>query len=49
MSKESTTVSAGIGMGCALAMILSYDINGSIGWAIVHGVCSWLYVVYRLL
>jgi len=48
MSKKSTASSTGIGMGCALAMILSYDINGSIGWAILHGICSWIYVIYRL-
>ena len=48
MSKESTASSAGISMGCALAMILSYDLNGSIGWAILHGCCSWIYVIVRL-
>ena len=48
MSKESTITSKGIGMGCALAMILSYDLNGSIGWAILHGILSWIYVIVRL-
>lgn len=32
--------------GAAMAMILSYSINKSILWAIVHGMCSWLYVIY---
>ena len=36
----------GISMGCALSMILSWSANHSILWAIVHGVCSWFYVIY---
>ena len=38
--------SVGISMGCALAMILSWSINHSIIWAILHGCLSWLYVIY---
>jgi hypothetical protein len=40
------TVSQGLSMGSALAMILSWQHNASIFWAIVHGVCSWFYVVW---
>ena len=36
----------GLTMGSALAMILSFDRNGSILWAIVHGLLSWLYVIF---
>ncbi len=36
----------GISMGCALAMILSWSANHSILWAVVHGILSWLYVIY---
>jgi len=32
--------------GSSLAMILSWAHNHSILWAIAHGVCSWLYVIY---
>lgn len=39
-------VSTGISMGTALAMILSWSANHSILWAILHGVCSWFYVIY---
>ena len=46
---KSTATSTGIGMGCALAMILSWAKNASIGWAILHGVCSWFYVLYSWL
>lgn len=43
---KKETAEAGIGMGCALAMILSYAKWHSIIWAILHGVCSWFYVLY---
>lgn len=32
--------------GCALAMILSYTLNHSILWAILHGIFGWFYVIY---
>ena len=37
---------AGIGLGSAIAVAISWSINKSIVWAIVHGVLSWLYVIY---
>ena len=33
--------------GSALAMILSYERSASILWAILHGVLSWFYVLFR--
>jgi hypothetical protein len=36
----------GISFGSALAMILSWSINRSILWALLHGILSWLYVIY---
>jgi hypothetical protein len=36
MSTESTA-----------AMILSFQLNHSVAWAVLHGVCSWIYVIYR--
>jgi hypothetical protein len=47
MSAQANATTAGISMGSALAMILSFSINHSILWAIVHGICSWFYVIYR--
>lgn len=47
--KRSATLEmtrSGISMGSALAMILSYNANQSILWAILHGIFSWLYVIY---
>jgi len=33
--------------GSALAMILSFDRSASILWAILHGIFSWFYILYR--
>jgi len=35
--------------GSALAMILSYTQNSSILWAILHGIISWFYIIYRII
>lgn len=34
------------GFGAALAIAISWSENHSIGWAIIHGMCSWFYVAY---
>jgi len=39
----------GIGFGTALAIAISYTHNQSIPWAILHGLLSWLYVIYAAL
>jgi hypothetical protein len=36
----------GVSFGSALAMAISYNTNHSILWAILHGIFSWIYVVY---
>lgn len=36
----------GWGVGAALAAVLSYHVNHSVGWAIVHMILDWLYVLY---
>lgn len=40
---------AGIGFGAALAMIISYTHWQSIGWAILHGLMGWGYVIYYII
>jgi hypothetical protein len=40
-------VSGGIGIGTVIAIILSWTVNKSILWAIVHGCLSWFYVIYH--
>jgi len=49
MADKNSTTTAGIGFGCALAITISWSINHSVVWAILHGICSWLYVIYYLL
>ena len=43
------TVETGISFGSALAMIISYGNWHSVGWAIFHGLLSWLYVIYYVM
>lgn len=43
------TVKTGISFGSALAMIISYTAYKSIGWAIFHGILSWIYVIYYII
>jgi len=46
MAAKSEAARAGIGFGSALAIAISWSLNKSIFWAIVHGIFSWLYVIY---
>lgn len=40
---------SGIGLGSALAITISWSLNKSVLWAILHGIFSWLYVIYYLI
>jgi branched-subunit amino acid transport protein len=33
-------------LGSILAVVLSWDANRAVLWAIIHGILSWLYVIY---
>ena len=46
MAHTATAATAGIGFGTALAITISWSVNKSILWAIIHGVFSWFYVIY---
>ena len=37
---------AGIGLGSAIAVAISWSLHKSIIWAIIHGIFSWFYVIY---
>ncbi len=39
-------ISGGYAMGMALAMVLSWSKNASILWCMLHGLLSWIYVIY---
>jgi ABC-type sulfate transport system permease subunit len=45
-NKGETEVSTALGMGTTLAMVISYVTYKSIGWAILHGIFGWFYVIY---
>lgn len=51
INKEHTGDAAkkGLSFGAALAMVISYVQWRSIGWAIVHGILGWVYVIYYVL
>lgn len=48
-NEASKTVSTGISLGSALAIVISYTQWHSVGWAIFHGLMSWFYVIYYLI
>jgi hypothetical protein len=41
-----TAAQSGIGLGSAVAVVLSWHRNRSILMMVIHGVLSWLYVIY---
>jgi len=47
MSKHTDgAAKAGIGLGSAIAVAISWSLHKSIVWAAIHGILSWLYVLY---
>lgn len=38
----------GIGLGSVIAVVISWSVNHSVLWAIIHGFFGWLYVIYYL-
>ncbi len=40
---------AGLGIGVALAVVISYVKWHSIGWAVLHGILNWIYVIYFII
>jgi hypothetical protein len=46
VAHKSEAARAGIGFGTALAIAISWSQHKSILWAILHGIFSWLYVIY---
>ena len=49
MGRKGDVVRTGLSFGSALAMVISWTANKSLLWVIVHGLLSWLYVVYYAL
>lgn len=42
----SGTTNSGIGIGTVIAIIISWQLNHSVLWAVIHGICGWFYVLY---
>ena len=45
----SNSVKSGITFRSALSMVISYANWHSVGWAIIHGLMSWVYVIYYII
>jgi len=43
---KSSVSSGGVSIGAVIAIILSWTVNKSILWCILHAFCSWFYVIY---
>ena len=41
-------ITKGLSFGAVLAMVISYVKWHSIGWAILHGLLNWFYVIYYI-
>ena len=39
-------IKAAIFFGCSLAICISWSVNKAVSLAILHGLLSWLYVIY---
>lgn len=46
---RNTAISGGIGLGTVLAVVVSWERNKSVLLAFLHGIFSWLYVIYFVL
>jgi hypothetical protein len=44
---RDTAAQAGIGLGSAIAVAISWSVNQSILWAILHGFFGWFYVIWH--
>ena len=50
MSKRKGGCTINIGcLGFIIAFVLSWIVNKSILWGIIHGICQWFYVIYWVL
>lgn len=49
MAQRTEIIRHGASFGAALAIAISWSVNKSILWAVIHGVFSWFYVIYYAL
>lgn len=46
---KKEVIKKGVSFGSCLAMVISWSMNHSVLWAIIHGIFGWLYVLYYLI
>jgi hypothetical protein len=46
--QKAKIVEKGISFGSAMAIVISFTTHHSILWAIIHGILSWIYVIYYI-
>lgn len=46
MSRKAEACGGGLTLGMVAAGLISWTTWHSVGWAIFHAMCSWLYVIY---
>lgn len=46
---NQTIIKEGVSLGAVIAVVTSWSRNQSVLWAILHGIFSWLYVIYFVL
>ena len=37
------------GIGTIIAILLSWSMNHSIFWCVIHGILGWIYIIYYLI
>lgn len=48
-AEPQRSVQNGVNLGAVLAVVISYSKWGSVGWAILHGILNWAYVLYYII
>lgn len=49
ISTGNHSADVGVGFGAVLACVISYVNWGSVGWAMLHGLLGWVYVIYYVI
>ncbi len=43
---NTVVLKKGIGLGGAIAVTVSWSLNHSVLWCVLHGICGWFYLIY---
>jgi hypothetical protein len=46
---SNNNVNVGIGIGNVIAILISWSLYHSIGWAFLHGIFGWFYIIYYVI